>query len=101
MYHARAENYNLCLDYFHLIMHAYKSPISRFIKSMNIDFEKWHDGIGYDLEALKEANDKEREVFKKNPHKQKPSRLARDRGTCISRYTGSAFSTQSCCTPWH
>jgi hypothetical protein len=32
---------------------------------MKIDFEKWHDGIGYDLEALAEANNKEREKIEK------------------------------------
>jgi hypothetical protein len=32
---------------------------------MKIDFEKWHDGIGYDLEALAEANNEEREVIEK------------------------------------
>ena len=36
------------------------SPLSRFIDSMKIDFEKWHDGIGYELEALGEANYEER-----------------------------------------
>ena len=37
------------------------SPIARFIDSMKIDYEKWHDGIGYDIEALKGANKRERE----------------------------------------
>jgi hypothetical protein len=32
---------------------------------MNIDFEKWHDGIGYDLEALAEANNEEREEIER------------------------------------
>jgi hypothetical protein len=32
---------------------------------MNIDYEKWHDGIGYDLEALKEANKEERETIER------------------------------------
>ncbi len=41
------------------------SPLSRFIESMNIDYEKWHDGIGYDLVALEEANNKEREAIEK------------------------------------
>jgi hypothetical protein len=39
--------------------------MSRFIESMNIDYEKWHDGIGYDLEALKEANNKERKAIER------------------------------------
>lgn len=29
------------------------SPVQRFKRSMIGDFEKWHDGIGYDLEALR------------------------------------------------
>jgi hypothetical protein len=32
---------------------------------MKIDYEKWHDGVGYDLEALKEANNKEREAIER------------------------------------
>ena len=39
--------------------------MSRFIESMKIDYEKWHDGIGYDLKALAEANREEREKRKK------------------------------------
>jgi len=27
-------------------------PLQRFIASMEIDYEKWHDGIGYDLDTL-------------------------------------------------
>jgi len=46
-------------------MSACNSPVSRFIESMKIDFEKWHDGIGYDLEALAEANKEEREVIER------------------------------------
>jgi hypothetical protein len=46
-------------------MGAYKSPMARFIESMNIDYEKWHDGVGYDLEILKEANNKEREAIER------------------------------------
>jgi len=46
-------------------MRALNSPLSRFIESMKIDYEKWHDGIGYDLEALKEANKKEREAIER------------------------------------
>lgn len=39
-----------------------KSPdnVHRFEQSMHIDFEKWHDGIGYDLDALRAASDEER-----------------------------------------
>lgn len=31
----------------------------RFMESMNIDFYKWHDGIGYDLDALNELTKEE------------------------------------------
>jgi len=36
------------------------SPLQRFAKSMKIDYEKWHDGIGYDLNAIKLASPTER-----------------------------------------
>ena len=36
------------------------SPLKRFMKSMKIDYEKWHDGIGYDLEAIDIASPQER-----------------------------------------
>jgi hypothetical protein len=39
---------------------ARKTIVQRFADSMVIDYEKWHDGIGYDLTLLKEANPKER-----------------------------------------
>jgi hypothetical protein len=29
------------------------------MESMNIDFYKWHDGIGYDLDALNELTKEE------------------------------------------
>jgi hypothetical protein len=53
-------------------MCANKSPLTRFIESMKIDFEKWHDGVGYDLKALSEANREERVrieriLIKRNP----------------------------------
>jgi hypothetical protein len=38
-------------------------PLQRFEKSMQIDFEKWHDGIGYDLDAIKLASPTEREAI--------------------------------------
>lgn len=31
----------------------------RFMESMKIDFYKWHDGVGYDLDALNEMNSAE------------------------------------------
>ena len=39
--------------------------MSRFIESMKIDYEKWHDGIGYDIDALKETNNKERKEIER------------------------------------
>jgi hypothetical protein len=35
-------------------------PKSRFLASMKLDYEKWHDGIGYDLEALRAVPPNER-----------------------------------------
>jgi hypothetical protein len=35
--------------------------VERFRASMNIDYERWREGIGYDLEALKSATPAERE----------------------------------------
>lgn len=32
------------------------SPLQRFEKSMEIDYEKWHDGVGYDIDAIKLAS---------------------------------------------
>ncbi len=37
-----------------------KGPYPRFLESMKMDFDKWHDGIGYDLEALDEMSPEER-----------------------------------------
>ena len=34
--------------------------LQRFEQSMKVDYEKWHDGIGYDLEAIAEASPSER-----------------------------------------
>lgn len=39
--------------------------LRRFEKSMQIDYEKWHDGVGYDLDALKSASLAEREVIER------------------------------------
>ena len=36
------------------------TALERFEASMLIDYEKWHDGIGYDLDALAEAGDTEK-----------------------------------------
>lgn len=35
------------------------SPYDRFMESMKIDYYKWHDGIGYDLDALNELTGNE------------------------------------------
>ncbi len=34
--------------------------VDRFQASMVLDYEKWHDGIGYDLEAIESATNEER-----------------------------------------
>jgi hypothetical protein len=39
--------------------------MSRFIESMNIDYEKWRDGIGYDIDALKRTNNEERKEIER------------------------------------
>lgn len=36
------------------------SPLRRFQESMKMDFDKWHDGIGYDLDALTAMSPAER-----------------------------------------
>jgi hypothetical protein len=35
-------------------------PLRRFEKSMVINYEEWHDGIGYDVEAIRLASQAER-----------------------------------------
>lgn len=35
--------------------HARESNVTRFERSMILDYEKWHDGIGYDLDAIRQA----------------------------------------------
>lgn len=37
------------------------SPSTRFQTSLNVGFDQWHDGIGYDLAALAEMSTQERE----------------------------------------
>lgn len=39
------------------------SPLQRFESSMGIDYEKWHDGVGYDLDALRLASKTERRAI--------------------------------------
>jgi hypothetical protein len=36
-----------------------KTAVGRFRQSMVIDYEKWHDGIGYDLEIIRNATPQE------------------------------------------
>jgi hypothetical protein len=36
------------------------SAVARFERSMVMDFEKWHDGVGYDLDAIRGATTDER-----------------------------------------
>jgi hypothetical protein len=38
------------------------AAVERFLASMVIDYEKWHDGIGYDLDALKDCSASERTI---------------------------------------
>jgi hypothetical protein len=39
------------------------SPLGRFEKSMEIDYEKWHDGVGYDINAIRLASPIERKAI--------------------------------------
>ena len=39
------------------------TPLQQFEASMNIGFEEWHDGIGYDIEAVKIASQAERDAI--------------------------------------
>ena len=34
--------------------------LDRFVRSLFIDYEKWHDGVGFDLDALREVTPTER-----------------------------------------
>jgi hypothetical protein len=38
------------------------SALDRFVHSLFIDYEKWHDGVGFDLDALRELKPEERKV---------------------------------------
>lgn len=37
-----------------------RDAYSRFLSSMQIGYEQWHDGTGYDLEALEQMSDQEK-----------------------------------------
>jgi len=39
------------------------TPLKRFEASMIIGFEEWHDGIGYDIDAIKTASQMERKAI--------------------------------------
>jgi hypothetical protein len=39
------------------------TPLQRFEASMKIGFEEWHDGIGYDIEAIRIASQIERDAI--------------------------------------
>jgi len=39
------------------------SPVARFAASMRVDYEKWHDGVGYDLDALHAASASDRSAI--------------------------------------
>jgi len=39
---------------------ASESLLDRFEQSLQTNYEKWHDGIGYDLDAIREASPEER-----------------------------------------
>ena len=41
------------------------SALARFEASMVMDFDKWHDGIGYDLDAIAQATPDERAAIEK------------------------------------
>lgn len=37
-----------------------QGPVDRFVRSLSIDYEKWREGIGYDLDAIRQASPAER-----------------------------------------
>ena len=41
------------------------TPLQRFEASMDIGFEEWHDGIGYDIEAIRIASQAERDAIER------------------------------------
>lgn len=38
------------------------SALDRFVHSLFIDYEKWHDGVGFDIDALRELKPADRKV---------------------------------------
>jgi len=61
-----------------------KSDLARFKASMEIDYERWHDGIGYDLSILKEAS----------PMNSGPSRDVSSNGDPMTGATSRRWRTQ-------
>ncbi|MEO8068281.1 MAG: hypothetical protein ABI599_11365 [Flavobacteriales bacterium] len=45
------------------LIHDPNSVLARFKASMQIDYDKWHDGIGYDLELIPQATAEERNAI--------------------------------------
>lgn len=50
-----------------------ESAVARFERSMNIDYEKWHEGIGYDLDCLRQASPAERRQIEQLLTRRPPS----------------------------
>ena len=42
--------------------------LDRFVRSLFIDYEKWHDGVGFDLDALREVAPADRAVAESRLH---------------------------------
>jgi HEAT repeat protein len=42
---------------------SHSTAYSTFVVSMNMDVDKWRDGIGFDIEALKQVTDHERDAL--------------------------------------
>lgn len=51
---------------------APRTPFDRFVESMRRDHERWHDGIGYDLEALAAAGPDQRRLIEERLLQQRP-----------------------------
>ena len=41
------------------------TPLQRFEASMKIGFEEWHDGIGYDMAAIRKASPAEGDAIER------------------------------------
>jgi hypothetical protein len=49
------------------------TPLERFMASLSVDRSRWHDGVGYDLEAVREASDAERTAIEQRMLRQHPA----------------------------